>query len=213
MTKLLATALIALATAAFPVLACAQVFGQYTSAETLPVNGHLLGAYLNASENFFGLLTQLRLSFYPDLDFGFQGGLTRIDLQGSQATTLRLGADFKYLAVRMQQGFPVDLAVGAALGVETGDNISVLTMGPSLVASRTLALGSSARVTPFVGVGMLFANLDVLDHESTDFSLPFRLGSEFRLSQELRLAAEFQFRVKDDFNDDISFVTGVNLPF
>ena len=213
MTRLLATALTALATAACPVLARAQVFGQFTSAETLPVNGHLFGAYLNASENFFGLLAQLRLSFYPDLDFGFQGGLTRIDAQGTDATTLRLGADFKYLVLRAQQGAPVDVGVGAGLGVETGDNLSVLTLGPSLVASRNLALGSSTGITPFLGVGLLFANLDVFDHEFTDFSVPFRFGSEFRLSQELRVAAEFQFRVKDDFNDDVSFVTGVNLPF
>jgi hypothetical protein len=209
----LAAALTALATAVFPVLGHAQVFGQYTPAETVPVNGHLLGAYLNASENFFGLLTQLRLSFYPDVDFGFQGGLTRIDFQGTDATTVRLGADFKYLAVRAAQGFPVDLAVGAGLGVETGDNISVLSLGPSLVVSRNLAIGSSAGVTPFFGLGLLFSNLDVLDHETTDFSVPFRVGSEFRMSQDLRLGVELQFRIKDDFNDDVSFVTGVNIPF
>ncbi|HEY3215907.1 MAG TPA: hypothetical protein VGK93_05400 [Candidatus Eisenbacteria bacterium] len=213
MRRFLAAALTALATAVFPVLGHAQVFGQYTPAETVPVNGHLLGAYLNASENFFGLLTQLRLSFYPDVDFGFQGGLTRIDFQGTDATTVRLGADFKYLAVRAAQGFPVDLAVGAGLGVETGDNISVLSLGPSLVVSRNLAIGSSAGVTPFFGLGLLFSNLDVLDHETTDFSVPFRVGSEFRMSQDLRLGVELQFRIKDDFNDDVSFVTGVNIPF
>src|SRR4029077_6858714 len=52
--------------------AAAQVWGQYTSAETVPVNGHMFGGYLHASSNFLGLLAQLRLSFYPNVDFGFQ---------------------------------------------------------------------------------------------------------------------------------------------
>jgi hypothetical protein len=191
----------------------AQVFGQFTPGETLPVNGHLFGAYLHASESFLGVLSQLRLSFYPDVDFGFQGGLTRIEFGSTDVTTIRIGGDIKYLAARSRDGAPVDLAIGAALGVETGDDISILTVGPSLVASRTLSMGSNAGVTPFAGVGLFFSNLDVLGDETTDFVLPFRFGAEFRLAPELRLMTELQFRVKDSFNDDVSFVTGVNLPF
>lgn len=207
---------IALALAALllgPAAARAQVFGQFTHAQTVPVNGHLFGAYLDASENFFGVLTQLRLSFYPNVDFGFQGGLTRIDFGRSDATAVRLGGDFKYWSLRASDGAPFDLAVGAALGVDTGDRINVLMLGPSVVASRDLSIGSSTPVTPYVGVGLLISNLDVHDSESTDISVPLKVGSEFRIAEELRLIAEFQFRIKDDFNDNLSFVTGVNLPF
>ena len=204
--------LLAWLTALGPGSARAQVFGQFTPGETVPMNGHLFGAYLDASDNFFGFLTQLRLSFYPNVDFGFQGGLTRIDFGRSNTTAVRLGGDFKYWSMRARDGAPFDLAVGAGLGVDTGDRVNVLTLGPSLVASRDLALGSTA-VTPYVGAGLMIANLDVHDSRNTDFSVPFRVGSEFRLAQEVRLAAEFQFRVKDDFNDSVAFVTGVNLPF
>src|SRR5258705_6644118 len=55
--------------------AFAQVPGQFTGAEILPVNAHMYGGYLVASNNVVGGLAQLRLSFYPGVDFGFQGGL------------------------------------------------------------------------------------------------------------------------------------------
>ena len=59
---------------AAPVTAGAQVFGQYMGAEIVPVGGHLFGGYLQASQDQLGLLGQLRLSFYPGVDFGFHGG-------------------------------------------------------------------------------------------------------------------------------------------
>lgn len=191
----------------------AQVYGQFTSAETLPVNGHLFGAYLQASENVVGLFSQLRLSFYPDVDFGFHGGLNRIDSGGSDITTLRLGGDFKYQAVHAGASLPLDLAVGGALGVETGDHINVLSVGPTAVVSRNLQVGSNGAVTPYAGLGLLFGNLNVRGAQEADFSIPLRFGSEFRLAPELRISAELQLRLGDAFNDDIGFVTGVNLPF
>src|SRR5262249_51405704 len=153
-----------------------------------------------------GMLSQLRLSFYPDVDFGFQGGLTRIDFGRSDATALRLGADFRYWSLHASQGAPVDLSVGAGLGVDTGDRINVLMLGPSVVVSRDLSMGGSTPMTPYVGIGLMVANLNVHDSQSTDLSIPLRVGSEFRIAQELRLAAEFQFRIKDDFNDNLSFI-------
>jgi hypothetical protein len=191
----------------------AQVYGQFTSAETLPVNGHLFGGYLHASENVVGLLAQLRLSFYPEVDFGFQGGLERIDSGGNHLTTIRLGGDFKYLAAHAGPSLPFDVAVGAALGVETGDNINVLSVGPTAVASRTLQIGSNGGVTPYAGLALLFSNVEVQGSQNSDFSVPIRLGSEFRLAPELRISAELQLRLADEFNDHIGFATGVNLPF
>jgi hypothetical protein len=188
----------------------AQIHGQFMGAETVPMSGHLFGAYIQASEDFLGLLAQLRLSFYPDVDFGFQGGLTRIKVGSADFTTVRVGGDIRYQMIKGQR---LDMAVGGALAIETGDDISVLTLGPSVVLSRTFPIGTGAGVIPYGGVGLFFSNADVLGTESTDFSVPFRFGAEFRFSQEIRLTGELQLRASDSVNDDIAFVTGVNLPF
>jgi hypothetical protein len=193
-----------------PTTARAQVYGQFTGAETVPVGGHVFGAYVHASENLFGLVSQLRLSFYPNVDFGFHGGLNRIDFGGNDRTTLRIGGDVKFLIAK---GGSMDVSAGGALGVETGDNISILTVGPSVVVSRTFAMGNGGGVTPYGGVALLFSNVNVNDSEDSDFSIPFRFGTEFKLSPEIKLIGEIQLRASDEVNDDFSFVTGVNLPF
>ena len=195
---------------ALPVTARAQVYGQFTGAETVPVGGHVFGAYVHASENLFGLVSQLRLSFYPNVDFGFHGGLNRIDFGGDDRTTLRIGGDVKFLVAK---NGALDVSAGGALGVETGDNISILTVGPSVVVSRSFAMGTGGGVTPYGGLALLFSNVDVNSSEDSDFSIPFRFGTEFKLSPEIKLIGEIQLRASDEINDDFSFVTGVNLPF
>lgn len=210
MVKRLALVLLFAAGAAFAPPAGAQVYGQYTSAEIVPVNSHMFGGYVHASNDFLGLLAQLRLSFYPNVDFGFQGGLTRISLVGGDVTSLRVGGDLKAQVAHSSAG---DIAIGGALGIETGDHLHVLTVGPTVVASRTFGTASGAGITPYGGLGMLFSNVEIGDRQFTDFSLPFRAGAEFRLAPEVRLCAELQLRVSDEVNDDFGFVTGVNLPF
>ena len=59
----------------------AQVLGQFTGAETLPVNGHMMGAYLHSSQNVVGLLGQLRMSFYPDVT-----SASRVACRGSSSS-------------------------------------------------------------------------------------------------------------------------------
>lgn len=193
-----------------PATSRAQVYGQFTGAETVPMGGHVFGAYLHASENLFGLVSQLRLSFYPNVDFGFHGGLNRIQIGNNDRTTLRIGGDVKF---QIAKGGPVDLSAGGALGVETGDAISVLTVGPTVVVSRTYPMGTGGGITPYGGLGLLFSNLDIADRQDTDFSIPFRFGAEFKLSPEIKLVGEIQLRASDEINDDFSFLTGVNLPF
>jgi hypothetical protein len=188
----------------------AQAYGQFTGAECVPMGGHLFGGYVEASSNTLGLLAQLRLSFYPHVDFGFLGGLTRTDIGDGNVTTLRLGTDLKCQVVHAG---PADLSLGGALGVETGDNIHLLTVGPTVVASRAYGPPTGAGITPYAGLGLLFTNAEIHKHESTDFSIPFRFGAEFRLAPEVRLMAELQLRASDEINDDVYFVTGVNLPF
>lgn len=191
----------------------AQVFGQLTGAETLPVNGRLFGAYLQSSENVFGLLAQLRLSFYPNVDFGFRGGFARQDFVGGNRTTLRMGTDLKINVAHAGESSPVSLAVGGDLSVETGDDFNVLTVGPSVVASRDLAAGQSLSLAPYVGLGLAFSSVDVGSLNDTDISVPLRIGADLRASDQLHIVAELQLQLWDSFNDDVGFCAGVNLPF
>jgi len=153
-----AAAVLAALFAASP--ATAQVFGQLTSAEILPLNGHLAGFYLNASDNALGGLAQLRLSLYPGIDFGFQGGLQRVAWQGTDRTTLRLGGDLRTAIAHSGEGFPFDIALGGGLGVETSDNYHVLTLMPCGVVGRSYGVGQNGSISPYLGLGISFANVD-----------------------------------------------------
>ncbi len=212
MKKLLLLALFAASLVPTPA-AHAQVFGQYTPAEILPVNARLGGAYVNFSRDVVGALGQLRLSFYPNVDFGFQGGLARLDLGTTSKTSLRLGADVRVGVAKASAGRPVDIAVGGGLGVETSDQYSVFRIGPSVVASHTFPFSSSASVAPFAGAMLCFTNWDADNVTGTDFSVPVRLGAELRAIPGMRITAEFQLRLGDDFDDRTAFSTGINFPF
>lgn len=194
-------------------VAHAQVFGHFAPAEILPVNSRLGGIYVNASHDVVGALGQLRLSFYPNVDFGFQGGLSRLDLGATTKTTLRLGADVRFGVVKAGASAPVDVAVGGGLGVETSDKYSVFRIGPSAVASHTFPFSSHSSVAPYVGAMLCFTNSNVGDSSKTDFSMPIRLGAELRAIPGVRLTAEIQLRAGGDPDNHTGFAAGVNLPF
>jgi len=191
----------------------AQAFGQFTGAEPLAVNGRLFGAYLESSNNVLGLMSQLRLSFYPGVDFGFRGGLARLDFKGGDRTALRLGTDLKIAVVKPTESYPYSIAVGGALGVETGDDYNILSLGPTAVCSRSFSMGNGGGITPYVSVGLDFSNIDVPPTNETDLSVPVRGGAEFWVSPEIRFMAELQLQLSDSFRDDFGFSAGVNLPF
>jgi opacity protein-like surface antigen len=207
-----AAAMIAAALLAAPP-ATAQVFGQLISAEILPLNGHVAGFYLNASDNALGGLAQLRLSLYPGIDFGFQGGLQRVTWRGTDRTTLRLGADLRAAISHSGEGFPFDIAAGGALGVETSDDYHVLTLMPSGVASRSYTVGQNGSIAPYLGLGISIANVDAGTTRQTFLSVPLRLGANFHVMPGLSLSAEMQLPIGDGFNDSFGVMTGVNLPF
>jgi hypothetical protein len=205
--------LLVLLAASLAPAAHAQVFGQYTPAEILPVNGRLGGAYVNFSRDVVGALGQLRLSFYPNVDFGFQGGLARLDLGRTSKTSLRLGADVRFGVAKAAAGRPVDIAVGAGLGVETSDKYSVFKVGPSVVASHTFPFSSRSSVAPYAGAMLCFTSWDVDPVSGTDLSVPVRLGAELRAIPGMRITAEFQLRLGDDLDDRTAFSAGINFPF
>lgn len=191
----------------------AQVFGQYTGAETLPVNGRMFGAYLQSSENVLGLLGQLRLSFYPSIDFGFRGGFARQNFVGGDRTTVRIGGDLKINVMHQTETSPVSVAVGGDLSVESGDDFNILSVGPTVVASRDFGSSGSAALTPYGSVGLAFSSVDIGSTNDTDVAVPVRLGAVFRASPQLHFVAELQLQLFDSFGDDIGIAGGVNLPF
>ena len=214
-------ALPAVLIAAALVSACparAQVYGQFTGAPLVPLNGHLFGAYLTASKDVIGGLAQLRLSFHPRVDFGFQGGLTQLDPGGASAsrTTLRVGGDVRW---RVSEVSPTpatsrpDISLGANLAVETADQLKVISLGPSVVASRSFGGGGERAIVPYAGLALLFSSRDAFGVEDSDISLPLRLGLDARVTPALRIVAELQLFIADRYNDDVGFAGGVNLPF
>jgi len=205
---LLAAALLCGSGAAF-----AQVPGNFTGAEILPVNAHMFGGYLVASNNVVGGLAQLRLSFYPGVDFGFQGGLARLNYTGGDRTSLRLGTDLKVRVRAATEQSLYDIAVGGALGVETGDDLSNLAVGPVVVASRSFGASSTGGFMTYAGVGAMFSSVDAGKLKETNLTVPLRIGALFKASPGIHLVTEIQFLVGDNFNDDVSFTAGVNMPF
>lgn len=214
MTKISTCACLALAASlAVPAVVSGQAFGQFTGAQTLEVNGHLAGGYVQSSSNVLGLLGQLRLSFYPGVDFGFQGGFARQSFKSGDRTTLRLGTDLKYQIVQPTPEYPYSVSIGGGLGVEAGDHWNVISVGPSVVSSRTFPGNGDLKFTPFVSAGLLFTNVNVASLNESDVSIPVRLGSEMRLNSQITLTGELQLRLSDDFNDDVGFSLGISSPF
>jgi hypothetical protein len=190
----------------------AQLPSTYSGAAVLPVNTHVFGAYVPLSSNAVGALAQLRLSFLPGVDFGFQGGLSRLDRSAGSKTLIRLGTDVKAMVAHASSARPLDMAIGGALGIFAGDDYNLLSFGPTFVVSRTWQSGSSS-FSPYVGAGLTITTINVGDSNNNDFSLPLRFGAELGISPAARLVGEFTTRIGSDFGDDSEFTLGVNLPF
>jgi hypothetical protein len=191
----------------------AQLPSIYTGAAPLAVNAHVFGAYIPMSSHSAGGLAQLRLSFFPGVDFGFQGGLLRLDRDTGGRTALRLGTDIKIAIAKATPGHPLDFSLGGTIGVLNGDDYSLIALGPTALVSRTLRAGQTGEITPFAGLGLAFTSLNQSASDHTDFSVPLRIGSEFAVSPAARLVAEIEFRLGQDAGDDVGVTLGVNLPF
>lgn len=190
----------------------AQVFGQYAGAQPLGVNARLFGAYGSFTKSESELLAQLRLSFYPNVDFGFQGGLSRVSVQDRSRTAVKIGGDFKALVTKRGAAAPIDLSLGAAIGISSAEDFTLLSVGPSVVLSRTFGSGG-ASVTPYAGALLLFTRSDLDNANDTDVSLPMRFGAEYAPNADLRLVLELQVAASDQVNDDLKLTLGANFPF
>jgi hypothetical protein len=194
-----------------PAPALGQVYGSLANARVVPVNSRLGGGYVQFDKSSAALMGQLRLSFYPNLDFGFLGGLSRIDFGSNTRTSVRLGGDFRGQLATQGAGFPVDVLLGGALGVETADELTILSVGPQVTVSRALDL--SGRWIGYGGASLLLSRIEVSNQSDTDVSFPVRLGFEYDPNPYLRLLAEAQLAVSDEIKDDFAATFGVLFPF
>jgi hypothetical protein len=156
---------------------------------------------------------QLRLSFQPEMDFGFHGGLAFYDAGTSDQTAVRLGADLRARVAKQDTEFAVDVVLGAALSVETADDVNLFRIGPSVVVSRHMPSVEATRAQPYLGMQLLFSRESVFDEDDSGLMVPIHLGSEFRLGEGLKLCTEVQFRIGNNFGDDVAFTTGITTDF
>ncbi len=201
----------ALALAAQP--ACAQIFAQLTPAQPIPLDTRLGGGFLSFTKSESELLGQLRMSFHPGVDFGFQGGLSRVSVANVNRTSVQLGGDVKAQVARMGPSSPLDFSIGAAIGVNSADDFTVLSMGPTLVMSRTVRIDERASVTPFAGAALLFSRSDLAAGNKTDVAVPLRFGLEYTPLPDFRVLAALQVGVSDEIRDDLKLTLGANFPF
>ena len=191
--------------------ASAQVQGALSTGRVLQPNEHLGGSYLSFDKSSATALGQLRMSFYPSIDFGFQGGLARIDVNDNTRTSVKMGGDFRGQVATQSGGSILDVALGAALGIESADELNQLSVGPQVTVSRTLDMAS--RWVAYGGAALLFTRIEEGQETNTDTSCPLRMGMEYSPNPYLRLVSEVQLAVSDELRDDFAFTFGVLFPF
>jgi len=161
----LAAAALALALVCAASPALAQVYGILNDAKVVPLNGHLGGGYLQFDKSSATLMGQLRLSLYPNMDFGFVGGLSRLDIDNDTKSSVRLATDFRGQISNQSANFPVSITLGAAIALESADGFSLLSVGPTAAASRVLDQdvthshgGDAEEVRPVLPIDLFFIN-------------------------------------------------------
>ena len=203
-----AAALVALV----PASAVGGVFTQHGGSVPLAMNTHAVGGYLFSSDDQFGVQGDLRLSIYPNVDFGFQGGLSRLNRSSGDRGLLRFGTDVQ-AQVQFASGSPVDLGIGGAFGVEIGDDFLVLTVGPEFRVSHAFPMGTSNSITPYAGLLIGFNRTDVASQDETEVTFPLRLGADLHTGSGFGFLMEFQVTKAHRYSDDFVFSAGARMPF
>ena len=70
--------------------------------------------------------------------------------------------------------------------------MSLITLGPTAVASHAFATGASSSITAYAGVGLMFMNANAGDNKSSDLSMPLRFGGDFRITPQVDIVGELR---------------------
>lgn len=212
MRRLLAScAALWLALAARP--AGAQVAGQFGGAAPIAVDTRVFGGYLGVAQHQFEGLAQLRLSFYPGVDFGFQGGVHHYGESGVSRNAIEIGGDVRTIVTRQGPSTPCDVSLGGAIEVSSADHYNLLSVGPTVAASRRYAPHVGSEFVPYAGAALLYSRTDVGIANSTDVSLPLRFGLEYGPNPSVRTVLELQLPLSDNQGSHPKLIFGANFPF
>jgi hypothetical protein len=151
------------------------------------------------------VLGQARFTSSPRLDWGLQLGFSDI---GSGAVLI--GGDLRPHLGTASESMPLDSDADVALGLEIGDNYTLLQVVPAIGASHRFPLsGSSQALTPYGSLGLDINHISVDNggsHTHTD--VVGRVGVEWEAAAKLGVIGELGFGTPA--ND---FILGVNVPF
>lgn len=200
--------LVLLLSAVFTQTARANAFGQFIPASPLRGGGNLFGVYLLFGDRVgddLGVLGQVRFSSGPKFDWGLQFGFA-----ASDPSAILIGGDIRPILHAADDGFPLDLAFDAGVGLSIADNITVIEFVPAIEGSHHFELdGTSSSLTPYMSIGLDINHVSIDGGgNDTDTDLVARFGLEWEASRKIGIIGEFG--VGDPATD---FILGVNVPF
>jgi hypothetical protein len=191
----------------------AQVSGQFGGAVPIPVDARVFGTFVGLSQHQWESQSQLRLCFYPGLDFGIQAGLHHYAETGAERNAIEIGGDVRTQVAKRGQHSPFDVSLGGALTVSSADHYNVLAVGPQVAVSRTYGLHAGAEFVPYAGTALLYSRYDVGDVNWTDVSMPFRFGLEYKPNPSVHAVLETQLPFSDPQGTHPKLFLGANFPF
>ncbi|MGH7724758.1 MAG: hypothetical protein ACREOU_04955 [Candidatus Eiseniibacteriota bacterium] len=184
----------------------ANAFGQHRPAHPIPGGNNMLGVYLLLGDQVddVGLLGQVRFTSSSSFDWGLQLGFADA---GDGAALI--GADIRPILKRADSEFPLDLAFDAGIGLLIADEVTVLSIVPTLEASHRFELeGSDGALSPYGSLGLNINNVSVDGgDDDTDVDVIARFGLEWEATRKLQLIAEI------GVGNGTDFTLGANIPF
>ena len=204
-----AVALMALAS----VPAHAQLLGQVTTAKTLQPGTQDMGGFLGVFDHATTFFGQYRRGISSSLDFGLQAGLIDQDGRNSDASVI-FGGDLKYNVMSTGTD-PFDMALDARTSFYDVGNVSVFTLGASIILSRDYRLTQGSALTPYGGVNirMEHSSWDIddripqraVDGDDTELDIGGVGGVKWELSDLIDALGEVVL------DDDWGLVIGLNF--
>lgn len=135
----------------------AQVFYQYPAAPTVEPQRFVVGTYISGGDDLFRFGAYGRLGIARYWDFGFEGVVDNAggDWRGGG------GGDLKYRVFPETKALPFDLSLGAGLGFDSGDGVSILQAPVGGVISVPLKMDNGTLITPYLGVYVVYVRTEV----------------------------------------------------
>lgn len=212
-----------LAAIAFPQLtAHAQLLGQVSTARTLERGTNDIGGYLGVFEDATTVFGQYRRGLSNSLDFGVQAGILDPDARGADAALI-IGGDLKWM-VMAYGADPFDMALDGRVSFYEIANVTVFSIGGTVLLSRDYRLSQGSYLSPYGGVnirldrassdidhdnasmhGFRAAAQDHIDDSDTELNIGGVAGVKWELSDLIDALGEFVL------DDQWGIVLGLNF--